>query len=115
MAATTKRPRSLFGEILRRTLEEQGVSNRELARRLTIENPARLENTRRALIRYIRGEVTPSDQARDAIAKALGLDPAAFAAQVAPDPRREVLYAAVENLVDALMHEISVRQLDAPQ
>lgn len=108
-AAPIKRPRSLFGEILRRELEAQGVSNRELARRLTADQPERLENTRRALIRYIRGEVVPNDDARLAIAAALRIDPGQFAPEPSRDREREILHAAVDNLLDALMFAVDQR------
>ena len=47
--SATRRPRTLFGEILRQELDSQGVSIRELARRLTADEPEKIENTRREL------------------------------------------------------------------
>jgi transcriptional regulator with XRE-family HTH domain len=108
MATTARRPRSLFGEILRRELEAQNVSTRELARRLTAANPERIENMRRALIRYIRGEVAPGPDARLAIASALGIDPALFADDPVRERRREIIEGAVENLVDVLVEAIQL-------
>lgn len=110
MAAVTRRPRSLFGEILRRELETQGVSVRELARR-TSADPAKLENQRRSLIRYIRGEVEPGAAARDAIAGALSVAPSVFSVTPKRDRRREILEEAALNLVDALMLAVELEQL----
>lgn len=113
--AANSRPRSLFGEILRRELEAQQVSNRELARRLTTGKPETLENTRRALIRYIRGEVVPGKQARAQIAAALGVDPAVFADDPTRDRQRKILEDAVGNLVDVLIDAISIANASVPK
>lgn len=110
MAATVRRPRSLFGEILRRELQDQGVSNRELARRLTVDEPEKLENVRRSLIRYIRGEVIPGEDARESIAQALSIDPSVFTDDAPRDRSREILEEAALNLVDALMLAVKLEQ-----
>lgn len=103
MATSVRRPRSLFGELLRRELETQGVSQRELARRLTTADPARLENTRRSLIRYIAGEVVPSETMREAIAQALDIDPTVFADDADRAARRERVMDALAPLADVLL------------
>jgi len=107
-----RRPRSLFGEMLRRELETQGVSQRELARRLTLQQPERLENMRRSLIRYIHGEVIPTTSAREAIADALAVDPTVFDDSPRSTRSREIIEDAVENLVDALMLAVTLAHDD---
>lgn len=102
MAAVTRRPRSLFGEILRQELEIQGVSQRELARRLS-DDASKIENTRRSLIRYISGEVMPSPQMRDAIAEALAIDPTVFAEDADRAARRGRVLDALAPLADVLL------------
>lgn len=114
MAGTPRRPRSLFGEILRRELESQGVSNRELARRLTADDPAKLENCRRSLIRYIRGEVMPSETMRDAIAEALDVDPSVFADDADRAARRDRVMDALAPLADVLLDiAVEIREREA--
>lgn len=114
MAVTTRRPRSLFGEILRRELETQGVSNRELARRLTADEPEKIENCRRSLIRYIGGEVIPSPQMREAIASALDIDPAVFDEAADRAARRERVMDALAPLADVLLDiAVEIREREA--
>jgi transcriptional regulator with XRE-family HTH domain len=57
-----------FREWLRDTLETQGVSRRELARRL----PGDPESNRRTLRRILSGETNPTDRTREEIEAALG-------------------------------------------
>lgn len=94
------RTRSQFGSLLRDALTSQGVSIRELARRL---NPERPETARRSLIRYIKGEVIPEQRNRDEIAAALGLSTDYFAENAEEALQRERLARALEPLLDALM------------
>lgn len=101
--ATMTRRRSGFGEILRRELDEQGVSVRELARRLTVEQPEKLENMRRSLGRYISGEVSPGQSARETIAEALSVDHEIFAEEAVHTARREKLLDALAPLADVLL------------
>lgn len=101
--AVTTRTRSGFGEILRRELEANGVSTRELARRLTSEEPERLDNMRRTLIRYIQGSLSPRSQARDAIAAALKVDSAVFAESAIHTERRNRVLDALKPLADVLL------------
>lgn len=103
MATATKRPRTLFGEILRRELESQEVSTRELARRLTAGDPDRIENARRTLIRYIRGQVTPGEQAREAIAEALSIDASVFAEGTERREQHDRVRDALDYLADVLL------------
>lgn len=114
MAATaTRKRRSLFGEILRTELDAQGISIRALARRLT-NDEAKLENTRRSLMRYIQGEVAPGPEARMAIADALGIDPSIFADDAERTARRERIIAAFEPLADVLLDiAIEIRDREA--
>lgn len=102
MAAVTKK-RSGFGDILRRELETQAVSTRELARRLTAEEPQKLENVRRALIRYINGEHAPNDDTREAIAVALSVDFEVFAEDAVMQERRAKIADALQPLADVLL------------
>jgi transcriptional regulator with XRE-family HTH domain len=103
MATTTaRRQRSLFGEILKGELDLQKVSTRELARRLA-ESPEKIENVRRTLIRYIRGEVLPGEQAREAIASALSIDPEVFAEDADRAAKRERVLDALAPLADVLL------------
>lgn len=103
MATSTRRAPSLFGEILRRELETQGISNRELARRLTAGDPEKLENTRRSLIRYIQGEVVPSEAMRDTIAAALSIDPSLFADDADRAEQLAKVRGALDNLAEVLL------------
>lgn len=107
MTAPRKR-RSLFGELLRAELDTQGVSIRELARRLTPDG-GNLENTRRSLMRYIQGEVTPGVEHRDEIALAIGVDPAVFADDAERAARRTRILDALEPLADVLL-ELAIEQ-----
>lgn len=102
MAGTTTKRRSLFGEILRGELEQQGVSTRELARRLAADEGS-AENTRRTLIRYLQGEVVPGQIMREAIAEALSIDPTVFDEGAERDARRERVLDALAPLADVLL------------
>lgn len=110
MATTTRKNRSLFGEILRSQLDTQGVSIRELARRLAADE-SKLENVRRSLMRYIQGEVVPGPDQRVVIAAALGVDPAVFAEDAERAARRERILRAFEPLADVLL-EVAIEIRD---
>jgi len=112
-ATATRKRRSYFGEILRAELDAQGVSIRELARRLTSDE-AKLENTRRSLMRYIQGEVAPGLEHREAIASVLGVDPAVFADDAQRTARRERILSAFEPLADVLL-DIAIEIRDKEQ
>lgn len=101
--ATVTRRRSGFGDILRRELDGQNVSIRELARRLTLGEPDRLENVRRSLGRYISGEVAPGTDAREAISDALGVEYEMFAEDAIRNARREKVLDALAPLADVLL------------
>lgn len=101
--AAVARKRSGFGTILRRQLDANGVSTRELARRLTAAEPDRIENMRRSLIRYIQGEVAPGPGMRDAIADALGIHRTVFAEDSIRTVRRERVLDALQPLADVLL------------
>lgn len=112
MATTTpRRPRSAFGDILRSELEAQEVSTRELARRIA-DSPDKIENQRRTLIRYIRGEVMPGQHARATIAAALGIDPALFADDADRAAKRERVLDALAPLADVLL-DLAIEIRDA--
>lgn len=102
MATSTKRARSGFGTILRRELDAQGISTRELARRLTREEPDSIENMRRTLIRYMQG-TSPGESRREAIARELGIDAAVFAEDKIRNERRDRVLDALAPLADVLL------------
>lgn len=109
MAKTsTRKRRTLFGEILRAELDGQGVSIRELARRLAGDE-GNLESVRRSLMRYVQGEVTPGVEQRQAIAEALAIDMAVFAEDTERAARRERILSALEPLADVLL-ELAIEQ-----
>lgn len=60
-----------FQRQLRHHLDEQRIPVRELARRVSPENP---EHMRRSLHKYLSGRTLPSRLTRIAIADALGVD-----------------------------------------
>jgi len=66
----TMRTREGYAAWLHRQMSERGVSARELARRLSPEDP---ENARRAVRRYLSGTV-PIARNRARIAQALGAE-----------------------------------------
>lgn len=101
--ATVSRKRSGFGDILRAELDRQDVSTRELARRLTVDHPEKIENMRRTLIRYIRGENAPGKPARQAIADALSVDAEVFAQEAVNQVRRDKVLNALAPLADVLL------------
>lgn len=72
---STPKIRSRFGEQLRVELDRQGLSIRQLSRRL---DPAKPEQARRALGRWIAG-TKPTEASKRAVAVALGLDENTFA------------------------------------
>lgn len=103
MATAARRRRSTpFGRILRSELEAQGVSIRELARRLA-RSDEKVENERRLLHLYVSGEVSPGTEKRERIADALAIDPSTFAEDAERQAEREQLVAALEPLVDTLL------------
>jgi transcriptional regulator with XRE-family HTH domain len=108
--STHRKNRSAFGDLLRSELDAQGVSIRELARRLSGEE-SRVENVRRSLMRYVQGEVMPGVDAREAIADALGIDTNVFAEDAQSAARRDRILAALEPLADVLL-EIAVETRD---
>jgi transcriptional regulator with XRE-family HTH domain len=96
-------PRTEFGRNLRVELNRQGVSVRELARRMQPENP---EAMRRNIARWVSPEptaVNPSRASVNAVASALGV----AAESLLPDDDEEdaavaaLLYRAVREIVRA--------------
>ena len=103
MATAARRRRSAsFGRILRSELEAQGVSIRELARRLA-ESDDKIESERRLLHLYVSGEVSPRQEKRDRIAEALSIDPSVFTENAERQAERERLIEALEPLADVLL------------
>lgn len=68
-----------FREWLGQEMERQGVSRRELARRLAEGQPGDprdvAESQRRSVRRILNGETNPTPRTRTSICKALGIDP----------------------------------------
>lgn len=102
MTAAARKKRGSFGRILRSELEEQGVSIRELARRVA-ENEGHVESVRRLLHQYLSGEVSPRIEMRDRIADALMIEPSVFAEDAERQAERERLMDALEPLADILL------------
>lgn len=73
MAAT--KPRSVFGEQLRRELDRQNLSVNKLAKRIDPQAP---EIARRSLTKWIAGKHSPTRASRARVARALGVDPSMF-------------------------------------
>lgn len=68
-----------FNEWLAGEMARRSVTKRELARRLAAKHPEgvtskTLDNSRRAVRRYLKGEQNPLAPTREAIADALGVD-----------------------------------------
>ncbi len=76
-----------FGEWLSEELEERGWGIRTLARKIDPENP---EVPRRAINRYIHNRTTPSAANVQAIATALGLNPADMPVRREARPKKAV-------------------------
>lgn len=74
------KPRSSFGDQLRAQLDRHPTikSARALSRTMS---PARPENARRMLQKWINGEAKPTQASRVAVADALGIDPVTFASE----------------------------------
>lgn len=114
MATTAvKKKRSSFGRILRAELEAQGVSVRELARRLSTDSTdtRKVENVRRLLQQYVAGEVSPGPEKRERIAAALSIDAAVFTDDAERQAERDRLMEAMKPLADLLL-ELATRAKD---
>ena len=107
MNAATK-PRSLFGDRLRRELDRTGVSIRGLSRRLDPKNP---DAARRNLTRWIGGHNVPTPANRDAVADALGVDRSVFSED--EDEEAELVAALVATVRAVARHEAERVLLDA--
>jgi transcriptional regulator with XRE-family HTH domain len=97
-----------FAEALQRVLDEQGISNRELARRLagTREEKA-VAGRRRQIVRWLNGETAnPTRATRRTVAVALGLEPDYFLTAARPSDvllaRLGVLEKQVERIEQLL-------------
>lgn len=102
--AVRVRPRSPFGDLLREALSEQGVTIRELARRLAKNDEFEVvDNKRRMLTRYIKGEVTPGPNVREAIADALDVPHDRFAEDRELEEQFRRLAEALMPLADELL------------
>ena len=86
-----------FASALQRVLDEQGISNRELARRLagTTEEKA-VAGRRRQIVRWLNGETeNPTRPTRRRVALALGLEPDYF---IPAGSRGDVMLARLDLL-----------------
>lgn len=108
--ANRPRIRSAFGDLLRRELEDRGVSLKELSRRLvgTDATPEQVNGRRRLLQKYLAGDVSPSAHARKEIAAALGLSPEGFAEDAERAAELQQIADALVPLVDVL-YALAVR------
>jgi len=100
------RIRSPFGDILRRELDAAGLSVRQLSRRLA-DGDVRAEHQRRMLQRYISGQTSPSQAARDRIADALGIPRDRFVEDAERRAELERVLNALAPLA-AVLHELAV-------
>lgn len=102
MTTAARKKRGSFGRILRTELDEQGVTTRELARRLA-PVPEKVESHRRLLHQYLSGGVSPRAEMRTRIADALAIDPDVFTEDAERQAERERLMDALEPLADILL------------
>lgn len=102
MTTAARRNHSSFGRILRSELDDQGVTTRELARRLA-PAPEKVESHRRLLHQYLSGNVSPRPDMRSRIAAALEIDPDVFTEDAERQAERERLTDALEPLADLLL------------
>jgi hypothetical protein len=105
---TAVKVRSGFGGILRRELDEQQVTLRELSRRLSEMQGSAPETVRRRLHRYIAGTGEPSAKARHDIAVALELDPDVFDADAERAEEIRQIHSTLVGLAETL-HELAVK------
>ena len=110
MTTAARKKRSSFGRILRSELDEQGVTTRELARRIA-PAPDKVESSRRLLHQYLSGEVSPRAEMRIRIAAALAIDAAVFTEEAERQADREQLLDALEPLADILL-ELATKARD---
>lgn len=104
----TVKIRSGFGQLLREALDEQGVSLRELARRLAERDGVETESKRRLLHRYIDGDVGPSERARHEIASVLDLPKDTFDTDAEELAEMQALVSALQPLA-AVLHRLAVQ------
>lgn len=101
MAPATK-SRSVFGDILRDALDQQGKTIRDLSRLLADEY-TEAESKRRMLQRYIAGEIVPSERVRNEIADALDLPRERFAEDREREREVRRVHASMLPLAEALL------------
>jgi transcriptional regulator with XRE-family HTH domain len=97
--------RTPFGARLRAELDRQGISNRELARRL---DPADPEGARRSIARWLAPRdraVTPSRPNVAAIAAALGVQPEELQPEEDDDEESDLAATLVHTLKALMRHE----------
>lgn len=112
MQVQVVRFRSGFGEVLRGFLDTDGVTLRELARRVSHEGgESQIESKRRLIRRYISGEVEPSRKARDEIAVALGRDPSVFDEDAERAAEIRQIHGAMLGLAETL-HALAMKARD---
>lgn len=108
MAPATK-SRSVFGDILRDALDQQGRTIRDLSRLLADEY-TEAESKRRMLQRYIAGEIVPSERVRHEIADALGLPRERFAEDREHERAIREVHSAMLPLAEALLNAVKPHQ-----
>lgn len=95
-----------FAALLREAITDEGLSVKELARRLSAESGTEVESERRGLQRYLKGEVTPEPDKAALIARQLGRPESAFALSARLQPslqeRLEELVARLDELADEI-------------
>lgn len=115
MAATPTKPRSTFGEILKTELDEQGVTIRELARRMTASDDfTEIESKRRMLQRYLRGDVQPNERVRNEIADALAVPRQRFDEDRERERWKQQIMASLDILGDVFV-DLLERAVEAKQ
>jgi transcriptional regulator with XRE-family HTH domain len=67
-----------FAEQLRAEIERKGISIKELARLIAADLGIQPESARPLIYKYLRGEHLPDARMREALARALGLEPDFF-------------------------------------
>lgn len=105
--------RSGFGEILHHILEADGITLRELARRVAGEgaSPNQVESKRRLIHRYVSGEVAPSRKARAEVAVALERDLSIFDEDAERAAEIRQIHGAMLGLAETL-RDLAVKARD---
>jgi transcriptional regulator with XRE-family HTH domain len=100
--AQVTRARSVFGDRLRAELERQDLSIRKLSRRI---NPAKPEASRRALAKWIAGDVKPTQANRILVADALGVSHDFFDEDDEEESEVAEIVQVLMSRIDRVVHE----------